>query len=380
MKILFYRPEWNYFIALVAGSFLVGCKKAEVAAPPPIKVNVIKAAQQDVPLYEDFVSQVYGASDVDIRARVEGWVISVDFKEGSQVKKGDLLYVMDDVEYRNRVSRAESDLTRAKTEWVRAESELSRVRPLTELNALSKKDLDNAVAAFEAAKAHVEATEATLRNAKIELGYTRVYAPFDGVVGISNVRVGDYISRTGSNSILTTISSIGAVRVRFQISEREYLRLARLDQEQRKTLRDVKLILADGTTYSETGQVNFANREIDPATGTLTIEASFPNPNGLLRPGLFVKTRVLISTVPGAVLVPQRAVIQLQTLAQVFVVTDSSTVKTQVVEVGAKVNDAWIITKGIKPGDRVAVVGVASLTTNTKIEAVDMKWPEEAKQ
>lgn len=380
MKILFSRPEWKYLIALVAGSFLVGCKKAEVAAPPPIKVNVIKAVQQDVPLYEDFVSQVYGSSDVDIRARVEGWVISVDFKEGSQVRKGDLLYVMDDVEYRNRVSRAESDLTRAKTELVRTESELSRVRPLTELNALSKKDLDNAVAAFEAAKAHVEATEASLRNAKIELGYTRVYAPFDGVVGISNVRVGDYISRTGSNSILTTISSIGAVRVRFQISEREYLRLARLDQEQRKTLRDVKLILADGTTYSETGQVNFANREIDPATGTLTIEASFPNPNGLLRPGLFVKTRVLMSMVPGAVLVPQRAVIQLQTLAQVFVVTDSSTVKTQVVEVGAKVNDAWIITKGIKPGDRVAVVGVASLTTNTKIEAVDMKWPEENKQ
>ena len=205
-----------------------GCgKKNETVTLPPVKVNVVKAVANDVPLYEDFVAQVYGESDVDIRSRVEGWVTSVNFKEGSAVKKGDLLYIIDDAQYQTRVDREASELARAKTELVRTQNELSRVKPLTELNALSQKDLDNATAAHDAAQAQVKASEASLQNSRIELGYTRVSAPFDGVVGISNVRVGDYVSRAGGTSVLTTISSIGGVRVRFQISEREYLRIAK---------------------------------------------------------------------------------------------------------------------------------------------------------
>jgi membrane fusion protein (multidrug efflux system) len=371
----------KHFITLLMPLLLVAaCTKKQPPQLPPVKVNVAKAVQADVPIYEDFVAQVYGQSDVDIRSRVEGWVTSVNFKEGSTVKKGDLLYVIDDVQYQTRVDRESSALTSAQTELVRAQNELSRVKPLAEMNALSKKDLDNATASFEAAKAHVRSAEASLQSAKIELGYTRVYAPFNGIVGISNVRVGDYISRAGSNSILTTISSIGSVRVRFQISEREYLRLSKLSQQERQNLKTVKLVLADGSLYSEAGEVNFADREIDPTTGTLTIEASFPNPSGLLRPGLFVKARVLVSTFPNAVLVPQRAVMQLQTLSQVFMVTDSSTLKARVVEVGPKVNDAWIITKGIQAGERVAVVGTAAITPNSKIDVVEMKWPETSQQ
>lgn len=366
-------------VIVLLGAFACS-KKAEIVLPP-VRVNVVKAVQNDVPLYEDFVAQTYGLSDVDIRARVEGWVTSVDFKEGSKVKKGDLLYVIDDVQYKTRVDREASDLARAKTELVRAQNELGRVKPLTEMNALSKKDLDNATASFEAAQAQVKANEASLENAKIELGYTRVYAPFDGVVGISNVRVGDYVSRMGTTSVLTTISNIGAVRVRFQISEREYLRIAQLSREELATAKkNVQLILADGSLYTQAGEVNFADREIDPKTGTLTIEANFPNPKGLLRPGLFVKTRVLLSTYPGAVLVPQRSVFQLQNLAQVFLVTDSSTLKSSVIETGPKVGDGWIIKKGLKAGDRVAVIGNASLTPNSKIEVVEMKWPEETPQ
>jgi len=378
LKIVVIRPETVLGLALLAA---VACsKKAEIKLPPA-KVNVVKAIQNDVPLYEEFVAQTYGLSDVDIRARVEGWVTSVNFKEGSSVKKGTLLYIIDDVQYQTRVDREASDLARAKTELVRAENELDRVRPLTEMNALSKKDLDNATASFEAAKAQVKASEATLENAKIEFSYTRVYAPFDGVVGISNVRVGDYVSRMGSSSVLTTISSIGSVRVRFQISEREYLRIAQLTSEELSTAKkNVQLILADGSTYTQNGEVNFADREIDPKTGTLTIEANFPNPKGLLRPGLFVKTRVQLATYPGAVLVPQRSVFQLQNLAQVFIVTDSSTLKSSIIETGPKVGDGWIIKKGLKAGDRVAVIGNASLTPNSKIEAVEMKWPEETPQ
>ncbi|HEX5168094.1 MAG TPA: efflux RND transporter periplasmic adaptor subunit [Cyclobacteriaceae bacterium] len=369
----------NSCLLLLFASGLAACKKTETVTLPPVKVNVVKAIQNDVPLYEDFVAQVYGMSDVDIRARVEGWVTAVNFKEGSTVKKGDLLYTIDDIQYQTRVDREASDLARAKTELVRAQSELSRVKPLTELNALSQKDLDNATAEFEAAQAQVSATQASLQNARIELGYTRVYAPFDGIVGISNVRAGDYVSRMGSNSVLTTISSIGGVRVRFQISEREYLRIAQLSPEELSASRkNVQLILADNSIYPHMGEVNFADREIDPKTGTLTIEAVFPNPKGLLRPGLFVKARVLLSTYAGAVMVPQRAVLQLQHLSQVYMVTDSSTLKAISVEPGPKVNDAWIIKTGLKAGDRVAIVGNASLTPNSKIEVVEQTWPEEA--
>lgn len=361
---------------------LAGCgKKSETVTAPPAKVNVVKAIENDVPLYEDFVAQVYGQSDVDIRARVEGWITSMNFKEGSKVKKGDLLYIIDDVQYRANVDREASNLARSKTELVRAKNDLSRVRPLTEQNALSKKDLDNAIASHDAAEAQVKASEASLENAKIEYGYTRVYAPFDGVVGTSNMRVGDYVSRVGTSSVLTTISSVGSVRVRFQISEREYLRIAKLTPEELAAARkNVQLILADESIYEHTGQVNFADREIDPKTGTLTIETIFPNPTGLLRPGLFVKTRILLSTYPNAVMIPQRAVFQLQSLSQVFTVTDSSTLKVTIVEPGQKVGDAWIIKKGLKAGDRVAVIGTASLTPNSKIEAVEMKWPDDAQK
>jgi membrane fusion protein (multidrug efflux system) len=372
----------NRILILLLVIALAGCgKKTETVAVAPVKVNVVKAIENDVPMYEDFVAQVSGESDVDIRARVDGWITSVNFKEGSKVKKGDLLYIIDDVQYKTNVDRQASELTRAKTELVHAKNDLSRVRPLTEQNALSKKDLDNAIAAHDAAVAQVGASEASLQNAKIELGYTRVYAPFDGVVGTSNMRVGDYVSRLGTSSVLATISSIGAVRVRFQISEREYLRIAKMTQEELAAARkNVQLILADDSIYPQTGVVNFADREIDPKTGTLTIETTFPNPTGLLRPGMFVKTRILLSTYPNAVMVPQRSVFQLQTMAQVFTVTDSSTLKVTVVEVGPKIGDGWIIKKGLKAGDRVAVIGVASLTPNSKIEAVEMKWPDDAQK
>src|SRR5918993_107783 len=313
------RPGTKIFLLSVL--LITGCssKKEQVVAPP-VKVNVVKAVVNDVPLYEDFVAQVYGESDVDIRSRVEGWVTSVNFKEGSAVKKGSLLYVIDDSQYQTRVDREANELARAKTELVRTQNELSRVKPLTELNALSQKDLDNATAAHDAAEAQVKASEASLRNARIEYGYTRVSAPFDGVVGISNVRVGDYVSRAGGTSVLTTISSIRGVRIRFQISEREYLRIAQMTKEELSSARkNVQLILADGSLYPEKGEVNFADRQID-----------------------------------------------------------SRTLKVNIVETGPKVGDAWIITKGLKEGDKVAVIGTASLTPNTKIELVEMKWPVDA--
>jgi membrane fusion protein (multidrug efflux system) len=355
---------------------LNGCAKKQAVVMPPAKVSVIKAIQKDVPIYEEYVAQVFGLSDVEVRSRVEGWVTGVHFKEGSQVAKGDLLYSIDDIQYKTRVDAAASDLARAKTEVVRAKNELDRVKPLTQLNALSQKDLDNADAAYKAAVAEAQAAQSVLENAQIELGYTRVYALIGGVVGISNARVGDYVSRAGNTSVLTTVSDVKSVRVRFQLSEREFLRVARMAKEDIQRMKKVELLLADGSLYPLPGEVNFANREIDPKTGTITVESTFANPNGMLRPGLFVKVRVLFSTLKDAILIPQRAVFQLQSVFQVFSVTDSSTLKASMIEMGPKSGDGWVVTKGLKAGDKVAVIGNANLTLNSKIEEVATAWPD----
>jgi len=362
----------SIFLILVA----IGCTKKQAVVMPPAKVTVIKAIQKDVPLYEEYVAQVFGLSDVEIRSRVEGWVTGVHFKEGSQVAKGDLLYTIDDIQYKTRVDGAASDLARSRTEVVRAKNELDRVKPLAQLNALSQKDLDNADAAYKAAVAEEQAAQSVLENAKIELGYTRVYALIGGVVGISNARVGDYVSRAGNTSVLTTVSEVKSVRVRFQLSEREFLRIARMAKEDIQRMKKVELLLADGTLYPLTGEVNFANREIDPKTGTITVESTFANPSGMLRPGLFVKVRVLFSTLKDAILIPQRAVFQLQSVFQVFSVTDSSTLKASMIEMGPKSGDGWVVTKGLKAGDKVAVIGNANLTLNSKIEEVATVWPD----
>jgi len=370
----------KYLIGLGASLIvLIGCAKKQAVVMPPAKVTVIKAIQKDVPLYEEYVAQVFGLSDVEVRARVEGWITSVNFKEGSVVAKGDLLYTIDDIQYKTRVDAAASDLAKANTEVVRAKNELNRVQPLAQLNALSQKDLDNAEAAHKAAVAAAQAAESVLENARIELGYTRVHALLGGVVGISNARVGDYVSRVSTSSVLTTISDVKAVRVRFQLSEREFLRIGRMAKEEIQRMKKVELLLADGTLYPIAGEVNFANREIDPKTGTITVESTFANPSGLLRPGLFVKVRVLFSTLKDAVLIPQRSVFQLQSVFQVFSVSDSSTLKASMIEMGPKSGDGWVVTKGLKAGDKVAVIGNANLTLNSKIEEVPTAWPDSTK-
>ncbi|AFD09196.1 efflux RND transporter periplasmic adaptor subunit [Solitalea canadensis] len=365
-------------LSTVLFASFTSCKPKTAKTSPPVEVSVIKAQQTDVPIYQEYVGQTYGLSDVDIRARVEGWVTGVHFKEGTKVKKGTLLYTIDDIQYQTRVDQAAGNLASAKTEVARAQSQLNRVKPLADMNALSKQDLDNAVAEFNAAKARQQVTEAALQNAKIELGYAKVYAPIDGIIGISNVRVGDYVSRTSSN-ILSTVSQTGTVRVRFQITETEYLRFAREFKKINERMREVSLILPDNSVFNEKGHVDFANRQIDPQTGSITLEASFDNQSGLLRPGLYVKVQLLTQSFSNAIVVPQRAVTQLQNLYQVFIVDNTNTLKVKVIEPGPRVGDMWIITKGLTPGERVALIGTMALTDKSKVTPVETKWTPAAK-
>ncbi|POY39191.1 efflux RND transporter periplasmic adaptor subunit [Solitalea longa] len=351
----------------------VGCREKTAKVGPPSEVSVINSQRVDVPIYQEYVGQTYGLADVDIRARVEGWVTGMYFKEGAKVNKGTLLYTIDDMQYKTRVDQAAGNVASAKTEVARAQSQLNRVRPLAEMNALSKMDLDNAQAEYNAARARQQVAEAALQNSQIELGYAKVYAPIDGIIGISNVRVGDYVSRINSN-ILSTISQTGTVRVRFQINETEFLKFMRSYKGEQSVRQDVTLILPDNSVFSEKGKIDFANRQIDPETGSITLEASFANQSGLLRPGLYVKVELLASNYPNAVVVPQRAVNQLQSLYQVFVVDKSNTLKVRIVEVGPRVGDMWVITKGLEANERVALIGTAALSDNSKVTPIEAKW------
>jgi membrane fusion protein, multidrug efflux system len=357
---------------------LQGCKndaaKKEAISPT---VNVVAAGKKNVSLYSEYVGQTYGESDVNIQSRTAGWVTSMNFKEGSLVQKGSLLYTVDDLNERNRVDAAQADVARAKTEMVNKKADLERVKPLAAINALSQRDLDNANAAYDASVNTVQVAEAQLANAKVSLGYTRITAPITGIIGISKVQVGDYVGGTAFGNGFNTISSMGDVRVRFPISETEYLRFrdkASIANYTKFSDVPVALILADGSEYPETGRLDLTNRQIDPATGSLLVQAVFKNPKGMLKPGQFVKVRIKTSEVKDATLVPQQAVNQLQDLYQVFILTDSNTLKPTMVSVGERIGSNWVIKEGISPGQKIAVIGSTYITPGSVVKPVTMAW------
>ena len=360
---------------------LISACKEKAAKPSGLvpEVNVVAAGQRDVPIYTEFVGQTYGQSDVDIRARTDGWVVSMHFKEGDHIKKGQLLYVIDDLPIRERIDAARARVTQARTMMVKAKSDLDRVEPLAKMNALSQRDLDAARANYEASRAEVDQATAQLNTANIELGYTRITAPISGIIGISNVLVGDFVNRGGMGKPLNTISTVGSVRVRFPISESEYLRFAkriRADQEEVKQIQHipVELILSDGTVFPETGKIDLANRQVDPETGSLLIQAVFENKLNLIRPGQYVKVRFKTDEFKEAILVPQQAVNQMQSIYQVFVLGDSSKLVPRVVQTGQRTGSNWIITSGLKAGEKVAVVGNAAINPKLPVKPMAMNW------
>jgi membrane fusion protein (multidrug efflux system) len=253
------------------------------------------------------------------------------------------------------------------------------VEPLAKMNALSQRDLDAARANYEASKSQLDVASAQLRTAKIEQSYTRITSPITGVIGISSALVGDYVNQGGMGKSLNTVSSIGDIRVRFPISEAEYLRFAkriRNDKEHVERVVDIpiELILGDGTTYSEKGRIDLANRQVDPQTGSLLLQAVFTNKQNLIRPGQYVKVRFKTDEYKDAIMVPQQAVNQLQSIYQVFVVNDSSKVVPRVVQAGARVGSNWIITSGLKAGEKVAVIGNAVVNPKNPIKQMPMRW------
>jgi len=366
---------------LIIGSLLISicsCKEEEKKADVTPEVNVVVAGKENIPVYSEYVGEVYGLSDVNIDPRVQGWITGIYFKEGSLVQKGTLLYTIDDQPFINTVESAKAEVARTQTQMENRRSELDRVKPLAQMNALSQRDLDDANAAYISAQNEVKIAEARLANAKIELGYTRITAPITGIIGLSKVQVGDYVKMVSAGQGINVISSLGEVRVRFPISENDYLNFVREYRKDPKSnnFRDVpvELILGDGTAFGEKGILQLTNRQIDPNTGSILIQALFKNASGLLRPGQYVKVRFRTGEFNNAVIIPQQSVNQLQNIFQVFLLTDSNKVKPTTVKVGSRVGSNWIVTDGIKEGDKIVIVGSTFLNPTMVVRPVMLKW------
>jgi membrane fusion protein (multidrug efflux system) len=363
------------------GLLVAGCgKEAAPAAAPPVEVPVVKVVQRDQPITADRVGQLYGAEDIEIRARVPGFLQGIHFKEGTQVKKGQLLYTIDPSEQLEAVARVRGDLASAKTRLVKAQSDVKRYRPLAEMHAVSQADLDAAVAEEGAAQGQVEANEAALRASQITLSYTKIASPLDGLIGMTQAKVGDYVGQPPNPIVLDTVSNVEEVQARFSITERDYLDLMRRigPPDARKTrFDDVELILADGSVYAHRGAIDFADRQINPTTGTLTVQATFPNPERILRPGQYARVRVIIETRKGAILVPQRAVQELQGQQMVSVVGAGDTVEVRTLQMGPRIGSLWLVEKGLQPGDRVILEGAQKVKPGAKVAPKEVQAPDE---
>lgn len=375
------RSDAFAFLLLgIALTFLfIACGEEEQQAAAPPEVQVTKAIKMDVPITGEWVGQTLGAVDIEIRARVEGWLTGIHFREGSEVRKGALLYTIDASELREAVAQAEGKVAAAKTLLVQAEEDVKRYTPLAEVGAVSKRDLEIAISRYEAQKGELDAANASLNEAKINLGYATVTAPITGLIGISAARVGDFVGRPPNAIILNTISRVDSIHVRFSISEQEYLELMRRLEEMKASLkgkkREIEMILADGSTYPNKGVISFAQRQIDPATGTLQFEASFPNKERLLRPGQFAKIRIVIDERKDALVIPSRSIFEIQGQKTVYVVNDQNKVVMRVVTTGPEYNNNTVIESGINQGETVIYEGVLKVRPDMPVTPIEAKIP-----
>ena len=352
-------------IALVAS----GCHEKQVAEAPPPEVLVAPVEQHDVPIYGEWVGTLDGFINAQIRAKVQGYLQAKPYEEGTLVHAGDVLFQLDPRQYQAALDQAQADLAQSKAILVRSQQNVARYRPLVAKGAVSKKELDDWIQTMEANRATVDAARAAVENAKLNLDWTTVRSPIDGIAGIAQAQIGDLIA---PSTLMTTVSQVDPIKVYAPISEQEYLRFAERnpsasDGTEPHKRPPLQLILADGSTYRYPGKVTAINREVEVQTGSVQVQSVFPNPDNLLRPGGYAKIRAVYDLRKNALVVPQRAVQEVQGNHQVVVVGQDDTAEIRSVQVGPKSGSDWVITKGLEPGDRVVVEGVQKVRDGMKV-------------
>ena len=370
-------PTLIIFLVIAAP---LACSKTEAPPPPPApEVEVAEIVQKDVPIYVELVGATLGSEDVEIRARVEGYLVSMNFTEGSFVKKGQLLYRIDPQPFDAALAEARANVETARARLDKTNNDVNRLIPLAKEQAVSQQELDNAVSSQEAAKAQIAAAEARVAKAKLDVAYTTITSPIDGLIGTTQKKVGSLVA--GGETLLNTVSQINPIFFRCAIAEAEYLRLARRGAGRYDSLDKkfgVDLILADGSVHPHKGRLDSVERAVDPTTGTLTGQFSFPNPEQILRPNQYGRARFVTDLKQAAVLVPQRAVQEIQGLYSVMVVTPDATVEQRMVKTGERVGNSWVIDSGAKPGEKVIVEGIQKVRPGITVSAKPARMEQAA--
>jgi len=360
-------------------------KPPQAAKPQSTDVEVVEVQQKNVPIYSQWIGTLDGFVNADVRAQVTGYLLTQQYEEGSFVTKGQLLFQIDPRPFQAVLNQAQAQLAQAKAQLVNAEAnkrksqlDVEKYTPLAKAQAATQQDLDNAIqtnlanqATVETFKAQIQAAEAAVETAQINLNFTRIVSPIDGIAGLAQNQVGDLVS-TGSSSAITTVSTVDPIKVYFTPSEQEYLAFTRqfptlagrVEQERRMPM---ELILADGTTYAHQGRIQFANRQVEQNTGTIRIAALFPNPESILRPGGYGQVRAVTRVQKGALLVPQRAVSEVQGSYEMAVLDNENKVSIRNVKVGDRIANMWIITDGLKRGERVVADGVQKVGPGARV-------------
>ena len=356
--------------ALISFAALSGCGQ-QAAAPgiaPDVKVATVE--QRDVPIISEWVATLDGYVNAQIQPQVTGYIVQQTYKEGAPVRKGDILFEIDPRPFQAVLDQAKAQLAQAQAQLGKTKLDVDRDTPLAKERAIAQSQLDNDIQANLAADAAVQSAKAQVEQAQLNLGFTHVTSLVDGIAGIAQVQIGNLVSPL---TVLTSVSQVNPIKAFFPISEQEYLRLAEKINSQShlevpKDAPILDLILSDGTTYPQKGHILYTDRQVDIATGSIRIASAFPNAKNILRPGQFGRVRASTYTRNNALLVPQRAVIEIQGTYQIDVVGSDNKVNVRMVKVGERVGTQWIIDSGVKSGEMVIVEGVQKVRDGSSVK------------
>ena len=366
-RVDFTTPVLRLLAASTACCFVLaaaGCEKEKPAPPPPPTVEVTTVTVQDVPIYKEWIGVLDGNVNAVIRPQVAGYLIKQDYQEGQLVKKGQVLFEIDPRTFQASLDQAKGQLAQQQARHDTSKANLARIKPLAAKNAVSQKDLDDATGAELSTRSSVESAQAALENARLNLSFTKVTSPVDGIAGIAKTQLGNLVGPS-SQQELTTVSSVNPIKAYINVSEREYLST----RETHKNVENIplELILADGSVYPHKGKFSLADRQVDPTTGTIKVGTLFANQNSLLRPGQYGRVRAAVGLRKAALLVPQRAVAEMQGKYLVAVVKADNTADIRPVKVAEQVGTQWVITEGLQPGEKVIVEGIQKVKPGSPV-------------